>query len=288
MDHGVNQIYVNLYAFNEISSHFRLLEHYILQLATEIRFLHNSWELIAQNKLSEALFPPTLLKEFLLTIAPHLPMGTSFLYPVTNTYLPMYYKSIETYTMSITPTTFRLFSIIPLRSQRKTFTVYKPLQLPRTHNLSGHEMFAMVEFSNQRIAISQNELTFFELQPEYRQFCLETDELLCPITTPLQTANTFSCAYAIFANASTEIAKFCSYQILSYTNPIFWHLPLSYDWFYHSLKPVPLTIDCGGSPPTHTLQVSGSGFIQIPADCTAFAANMEFPPITETMSKHFN
>ena len=34
MDHGVNQIYVNLCTFNEISSNFRLLVHHLLQLAT--------------------------------------------------------------------------------------------------------------------------------------------------------------------------------------------------------------------------------------------------------------
>jgi len=241
--------------------------------------------MVAQNKLSEALFPPAPLKEFLLTIAPHLPTGTSLMYPLTNNYLPLYYKSIETYTMLVTPTTFRLFNIIPLLSQRKTFTVYKPLPLPRqSHNLTGQSMFANVKVSNNRIAISQNELTFLELPPEYRQFCLETDELLCSITTPIQTANSYSCAYAIFVNASADVTKFCSYQILSHTHPIFWHLPLSYDWFYHSLIPFPVTIDCGGSPPTHSVTLTGSGSVKIPAGCTAFAANMEFPAITETIT----
>ena len=262
-----------------------MFEHFLLQVASGINIFHDAWELTTQNKLSEAFFPPPLLRQFLLSLAPILPTGTSLMYPVTDNTLPLYYRAIETFTGAVTSNSFRLFSIIPLSSQKQTFSVFRPIALPRKpENDSIVTVHILFDFPTNRIAISQNELSFLELPDDYNQTCLETDEILCPIVSPIQTHNSFSCLYAIYRNNSADVTQFCKFRFISHTFPTFIHVPMTYDWFYHSLEPIDVHIDCGGSPPTTTKTLVGSGFLKIDGGCSGYGPNIEFPAITQTTS----
>jgi hypothetical protein len=196
----------------------------------------------------------------------------------------LFYASSEI-TVLATSEAIHLVIQIPLRSERRTYSVYNPVPLPTFEVNLGK--FIQIRAGEEKLAVSSDRRSYMILPAEYIQNCRQGIVTICEGIVPVTERVYETCLSRLFFGTSQGYTL-CTREILMDDfRPVFRRLPFENSWLYSVAKLTRVECKCVSARecPTNTTSIEGTGILQQPEGCDLVIGQLTLPASRQYESK---
>jgi hypothetical protein len=156
----------------------------------------------------------------------------------------LFYASSE-FTALATEEAIRLVIQIPLRTGKRTCSVYEPIPLPTLEPTLSK--FMQIQVGRERLAVSSDRRNYMILQEGYIRYCRGETVTICVGAVPIIERSCETCLSSSFYGSSRSYSL-CGREILMGNfNPVFRRFPFDSSWLYEVARPLGVECKCVGT-----------------------------------------
>jgi hypothetical protein len=226
------------------ASNTRELEVLIMKIYIDLTSLTLSLDMAALRRLTASLLSSHKLLEILRDIYLQLEQGYTFMATLKPENMHLFYASSET-TALATEEAIRLIIQIPLRTERRTYSVYEPIPLPTLEPTLSK--FMQIQVGRERLAVSSDRRNYMILQEGYIRNCKGGTVTICVGAVPIIERSYETCLSSLFYGSSRSYSL-CTREILiGNFNPVFRRFPFDSSWLLSVARPMVVECKCVGT-----------------------------------------
>jgi hypothetical protein len=197
----------------------------------------------------------------------------------------LFYASSEVLVVLATSKAIRLIVQLPLRTERRTYTIYNPIPLPSFEPNLGK--FIQVQAGRERLAGSSDRRSYMILPTGYIHNCKEGKITICIGTIPTVERTYETCLSSLFFGTSQGYLL-CMRKILSENfRPVSRKHPFENSWLYAVAKLTRVECRCISTQgcPMDITTIEGTGIIRQPEGCDLLIGQLTLPASRQFESK---